>query len=154
MLTTEQRATNFDTCLHIQAVQRILFRMAREILHRAEVHDQSKLGSPEVEAFTEHTTALAKSTYGSPEYKERCEAMRPALEHHYGHNRHHPEHFKEGVNEMNLVDLIEMLCDWKAASMRHNDGNIRRSIEINADRFGLSPQLVRIFENTVELLDV
>ncbi len=54
---------------------------------------------------------------------------------------------------MNLIDLVEMLCDWKAASMRHHDGNIRRSIEINGDRFGLSPQLVRILENTADLLD-
>jgi len=32
---------------------------------------------------------------------------------------------------------------------RHNNGNIRKSIEINANRFGISPQLVKILENTV-----
>lgn len=56
------------------------------------------------------------------------------------------------VNDMNLVDLLEMICDWKAASERHNNGNIRKSIEINADRFGMSPQLTKIFENTADLL--
>ena len=51
---------------------------------------------------------------------------------------------------MNLFDLIEMLVDWKAASERHNNGNIRKSIEINGNRFNMSPQLIRIFENTVK----
>jgi len=48
--------------------------------------------------------------------------------------------------------LLEMFCDWKAASERHNDGNIRKSIEHNADRFGMPPILVQIFENSVDLL--
>lgn len=54
---------------------------------------------------------------------------------------------------MTLIDLLEMFCDWKASSMRHNDGNIRKSVEINAGRFKMSPQLVRILENTAALLD-
>jgi hypothetical protein len=53
---------------------------------------------------------------------------------------------------MNLIDLVEMLCDWKAASERHNDGNIKKSIEINTARFGLSWQLAKILENTADLL--
>lgn len=58
------------------------------------------------------------------------------------------------VNGMNLADIVEMLCDWKASSERHNNGNIRRSIEKNAERFGLAPQLVRILENSVAQWDV
>ncbi len=50
---------------------------------------------------------------------------------------------------MDLVDLLEMLADWKAASMRHEDGNILHSIDINIERFGLSPQLVNILVNTI-----
>ena len=152
-LTLEQRATNFETMRHIQEVQRFLHRFVQELLERADKHDQSKLASPEVEMFAEFTPKLAKSTYGSAEYEGFRKAMGEALTHHYAKNRHHPEHFRDGVNDMNLIDLVEMLCDWKAASMRHNDGNIRRSIEVNADRFKLSPQLVRILENTAELFD-
>ena len=76
--------------------------------------------------------------------------MGPALAHHYANNRHHPEHHKNGVDDMTLIDVLEMLIDWKAASERHNDGNILKSIEKNADRFGLSPQLVKILENTAK----
>ena len=152
-LTVEQQATNYHTMQHIQLVQKFLNRFIKELLNRGELHDQSKLAPPEVESFTEFTPKLASSTYGSPEYDEFKKAMRPALEHHYANNRHHPVHFKNGVEDMNLLDIVEMLCDWKAASMRHHDGNIRKSIEVNADRFRISPQLVRILENTADLLE-
>jgi hypothetical protein len=51
---------------------------------------------------------------------------------------------------MTLVDLMEMLCDWYASSKRQADGNIRKSIEKNRERFGMSDQLIRIFENTAK----
>lgn len=153
-LTLEQKATNFETMRHIQLVQSLLHRMAKELLDRAEKHDQSKLAHPEVEAFTEFTNKLSSSTYGSDEYEGFRKAMKPALDHHYANNRHHPEHFVDGVDDMNLLDIVEMFCDWKAATTRHHDGNLRRSIELNANRYKLSPQLVKIFENTVELVDV
>jgi hypothetical protein len=53
---------------------------------------------------------------------------------------------------MTLLDLIEMLVDWKAASERHNTGNINKSIEVNGERFQMSPQLIKIFENTAKEL--
>lgn len=151
-LTTEQRATNYETFRHIERVRNLLNLCVADLLRRGELHDQSKLDSPEVEAFAEYTSKLAACTYGSEEYHGYLQAMKPALDHHYANNRHHPQHFKCGVDDMNLLDIVEMLCDWKAASERHNDGNIRRSIELNADRFNLAPQLIRILENTADLL--
>ena len=152
-LTVEEKATNCDTMRHIQQVQHFLNLFIREILDRSEKHDQSKLEHPEVGMFTEFTPKLAASTYGSHEYEGFRKAMGPALAHHYAKNRHHPEHWKQGIDDMNLIDVLEMLADWKAASMRHNDGNILRSIEINADRFKMSPQLVKILENTAKLFE-
>lgn len=151
-LTLQEQATNFETMRHIEKVRNYLNVMVSELLKRAQYHDQSKLQQPEVGLFTEYTTKLAECTYGSEEYNNYKLAMKPALDHHYANNRHHPEHWKDGIDDMNLIDLIEMLVDWKAASERHNDGNIRRSIEINKDRFNMSSQLCRIFENTVDLL--
>ena len=152
-LTVEQQATNAATSRHIRCVVRCIHLVVKDLLDRADRHDQSKLTSPEVEMFTEFTSKLTTSTYGSQEYNEFRKAMGPALAHHYANNDHHPEHFKDGVDDMNLIQILEMLCDWKASSTRHNDGNIRKSIEVNADRFGLSPQLVRILENTAALFD-
>jgi hypothetical protein len=151
-LTLEQQATNYQTMQHVDRVRHLLNRCVVDLLKRGELHDQSKLHSPEVELFTEMTDKLAQSTYGSPEYEGFRKQLGPALEHHYANNRHRPEHFKHGVADMTLLDVIEMLMDWKASSERHNNGNIRKSIEINGNRFGLSPQLIRMLENTVDYL--
>lgn len=79
--------------------------------------------------------------------------MKPALEHHYAMYRHHPEHFQNGVNDMNLIDLVEMLADWKAASERQHNGNLLTSIELNATRFNITDQLKQILINTAKTLD-
>lgn len=142
----EEQATNFATMRHIERVRNLLNSFVVNLLKRGEEHDQSKLESPEVEAFTEFTSGLAGCTYGSPEYEQFKKSMAPAL-------AHHPEHHKNGIDDMTLLDIVEMLVDWKAASERHNDGNILKSIEKNADRFKMSPQLVRILENTAKLFD-
>lgn len=152
-LSLEEKATNYDTMRHIERVRDLINVFIAELLIRGEKHDQSKLEHPEVKLFTEYTPKLATTTYGSAEYEQLRKELLPALTHHYAKNRHHPEHFKDGVNDMNLLDIVEMLCDWKASSERHNDGNIRKSIEINAKRFKLDPQLIQILENTVELFE-
>jgi hypothetical protein len=151
-LSQEEKATNHATWVHIHRVGSLIHKVITELMNRADSHDQSKLLYPEVSIFTEFTPKLADCTYGSDEYSGFLKEMKPALEHHYGNNSHHPEHYKNGIDDMNLIDIMEMICDWKAASERHNDGNIRKSIEINADRFGLSPQLVKILENTADIL--
>jgi len=153
MLTLEEQACNFETSRHIRLVQKFIHEMIKELIDRADHHDDSKLESPEVEVFTEFTPKLAASTYGSEEYNSFRKAMAPALEHHYANNSHHPEHYKNGIDDMTLLDLVEMFCDWRAASKRHNDGNINKSIEINGGRFNMSPQLIKIFENTAKKLE-
>lgn len=138
-----------DTKEHISQVREFMIEVANEILYRALGHDGSKLTSPEIEIFTEYTPKLKNSTYGSEEYKTFLKEMSVALEHHYANNSHHPEYFKNGINGMDLFDLIEMICDWKAAVMRHDDGDIQRSLEINKDRFKIGDQLHQILQNTV-----
>lgn len=152
-LTLEEKSCNFETYEHINKVQYFIQILVKDLLDRALKHDQSKLASPEVELFTEYTPQLSAMTYGSEEFNECKKKLTVALEHHYAVNRHHPEHFPNGIEDMNLLDLVEMFCDWKASSMRHNDGNLLKSIEINAKRFGMTKQLTKIFENTAELID-
>jgi hypothetical protein len=152
-LTQAELATNAETWDHINLVMKLLASAQIELMRRQFTHDRSKLRPPEVSTFTEFTPKLATSTYGSDEYRQLLADMMPALDHHYAHNRHHPEFFQNGVEGMNLFDLLEMLVDWYAATKRHNNGDIHRSIEINTKRFNLSPQLVQIFQNTVPWID-
>jgi hypothetical protein len=150
-LTPEELATNIETMKHIRVVRFFLDRVIQELEARARCHDSSKMALPEVEVFTKYTPILRGLTYGSPEYKQCLEEMNEgALKHHYANNRHHPEHFVNGVEGMNLIDLIEMLCDWKAATMRHADGDIQKSLDINEKRFNMPPGISKLLRNTVE----
>src|SRR4051812_17834275 len=151
-LPIEHKAANHDTWRHIHRVQHYLLRGAIKLIDRAHGHDQSKLSPPEVGPFAELTPKLAATTYGSPEYDAMRKQLGMALAHHYANNRHHPECHKNGIEDMNLLDVLELFCDWTASSERHVDGNIRKSIELNADRFNIGPQLRRILENTVDAL--
>lgn len=141
-----------DTQAHIGRVQELLDMVCGRLEDRAYAHDLSKLEEPEKSIFDEFTPKLKGSTYGSDEYKQFLAEMSVALQHHYAHNSHHPEYHKYGIAGMSLLDLLEMLVDWKAATERHADGDILKSLEINRVRFGISDQLAQILQNTVDEL--
>ena len=148
----EETSVNYDsrpdTYAHIAEVRGRLLNVAVMLVRRAHEHDASKLVSPEVEVFDEFSPKLRDSTYGSDEYREFLVGMGEGLAHHYAHNRHHPEFFPDGVAGMNLLDVIEMLADWKAATLRHADGDLARSIEQNRERFGYGDEFARLLTNT------
>lgn len=137
-----------DTVKHIKQVQYFLQLVIEELLTRSRNHDKTKLESPEKEIFDEYTPKLKDSTYMSDEYKQSLEGMGEALKHHYENNRHHPDFFEAGIDGMNLIDLMEMIVDWKAAAYHHTDGDISESLKKNIERFNISPQLASILDNT------
>lgn len=190
-----------ETEAHIVQVQDNIREIMKNLDQRSIVHDQSKLLPPEKEMFDEVTGKLRGLTYGSDEYKQSLADLKPALDHHYAHNTHHPEHYRwkcmccdsqysdkamadaprgpndsalrycpkcsehsviyeslleednsRGYRGMSLLDVIEMLADWYAATKRHADGDLAKSIEINAKRFGYGEDLKGILQNTAREL--
>ena len=137
------------TTKHIMRVRELMEEVRLQLLHRGQDHDKSKLQEPEKALFDKETPLLKTLKYGSKEYQDSLDRLKPALNHHYATYRHHPEHFPDGVNDMNLIDLMEMFVDWMAASERTNEGNKLSSVRIGAKRFGLSDQLAIIMENSV-----
>jgi len=142
-----------DTYKHKQFVTKYMNIVIEKLISKSFFHDNSKIEDPELSVFTEFTPKLANSTYGSEEYNGFLKEMNVALIHHYANNRHHPEHFPNGIKDMDLIDLIEMLCDWKASTLRHKDGNILLSIDKNQERFGYSSELSQVFKNTIKLFE-
>ena len=142
-----------ETKKHIRQVQLFLLEFTMELYQRYMDHDKSKLENGEKEYFDKYTPLLKNSTYGTDEYFDILKKLKPALDHHYSNNRHHPEYHEDGINGMNLVDIIEMFFDWMAAVKRHENGNIHKSIDFNKNRFKISEQLCQIFENTIPLFD-
>ena len=139
---------------HRFQVRAIMLKVIADLRNRAEHHDDSKLEQPELDLFAEWGPKLGQMEYDSDEYRAALAEMGVALKHHYEHNSHHPEHFEgAGVDGMNLLDIIEMVCDWKASTMRVQNGNFIESLEKNRKRFKLSPQLVRIIANTADFFE-
>jgi len=143
--------SKFRTLRHMETVRNYLNFVIRELMTRGEEHDQTKLQSPEKEEYEKHTHK--PYAYGSYEHKQYIEKTRVGADHHNKHNSHHPEYHPNGIEDMDLIDLIEMICDWKSASFRYKDGNIMKSISMNQKRFGYSDELAVILLNTAKRLN-
>lgn len=150
-----------ETREHINKVVHFMTKAINNLMRRGMVHDQSKLIEPELSAFDIATPKLAELEYGSPEYTASLRELGPALQHHYEQNDHHPEHFENGIEGMSLMGLIEMLCDWRAAServkQRTDDPEKVKTFELglehNFTRFYIGPQLAQIMRNTCKELE-
>lgn len=141
-----------DTIDHINKVQVRIAEFQAELDDRAAKHDRSKLQEPEKSGFDVLTWKLSELVYGSDEYKAALKDGKPVIDHHYAANSHHPEHYENGIAGMTLLDVVEMLCDWKAASERTKQGSIAASLVHNKQRFAIDDQLAAILENTVREL--
>lgn len=136
---------------HIKYIREDILYIINKLYNRALNHDNSKW-SDEERPYYEKTNSIETSKLSS--YKDVLEAtydiVAPALDNHMKLNRHHPEHHKNGINDMNLIDLIEMVCDW------HSSAKTRKlplDIKYNVDRFNISPQLEKIIKNTINELN-
>lgn len=106
---------------HIMRVTELLSMAATTLLNRGAVHDQSKFDPIELEPLQEMQDLIdaeGQAPFGSVEYGRRTALLGDMIKHHHANNSHHPEHYENGVNDMDLFDLVEMFFDWKAASER------------------------------------
>jgi len=112
--------------------------------HRGEVHDNSKFNEPEISALTK----IKDMKFGSPEYLEVCKSE--GITHHYKENSHHPEFYKNGMADMNILDLVEYFIDCSASASRR--GGVVPDFSNNAERHKISPQLVNILNNSTKII--
>lgn len=137
---------------HIDRVGNLLNQFGYILSEKGAFHDETKFTDEELLPLANMEQILEEEgevEYGSEKYKERLEILKPMLEHHYKHNSHHPEHYENGVDGMNLYDIVEMFCDWKAASERSGFDTINISALVK--RFNINPQLESIFINTAKV---
>ena len=120
---------------HSEDVNHLMKAVASEIRDRGTIHDYTKLSEPEKSLF----------------YRELCSTIEGKMDNfikgewyplHCVYERHHLNiHCPDDVN---LIDVIEMLCDCVCAGMARS-GEVR-PVEINADI------LEKAVQNTVTML--
>ena len=128
-------------------------RVSRALESRATVHDLSKLQDDEFAGFARINAAARVQKFGSPEYAEGMRRERPTIDLHFSRNRHHPERPRligeaaevaRGLPDdatywaahtsaqMTFLDIIEMVCDWWAASKGYDDARPwQETVELN-----------------------
>lgn len=111
------------------------FLVGASLIEQAIFHDLSKHSRSESRWFIKENHKLRGLTYGSDEYAATLERIRPGIDEHYRRNDHHPEYHENGIRDMDVSLQLEMVCDWLAATRKHADGNIYRSLYINRKRF-------------------
>lgn len=139
------------TYKHIKRVNELLGEAAKELIRRGNVHDASKFSPEELGPLEEMQKVVdteGQVPYGSEEYKKRTAVLKPMIEHHYSLNSHHPEHYPNGIEGMNIFDVIEMVFDWKAASERGEESTV--NLTFSKERYNISDQLFSIIENTYQ----
>jgi len=136
---------NWKTTKHKLQVMKFMLRTCFKLLRRAWVHDFSKYSKNEAPHFAA-AGDTKKLEYNSVDYNKSLKDLEGALDHHYKKNSHHPQHHKNGFRDMQPLDVIEMLCDWKASTLRYKAGDIKDSVKINRERFGYSEDDEKNFE--------
>jgi hypothetical protein len=137
-----------ETNQHINRVGELIDDITGNLWKRANVHDESKLKEPERSGFERLKIRLGNAEYGTDHYQAALDESLPVREHHYAVNSHHPEHYPNGVSDMSLMDILEMLADWKASGERTLNGSLKKSLEFNRKRFDLSDELYGILVTT------
>jgi len=72
-----------DTMMHIEQVEDLIDEVVEQLEKRAKHHDITKFSKEEKPAFDIYTPLLKGTVYGSDEYKNYLNKMKPALDHHY-----------------------------------------------------------------------
>ena len=137
-----------DSLAHIHHVRDNIDVFVAAMLRRGRDHDASKFSEAEKPRLDEVLPLLEGVAYGSPAWEAAVSRAAPALEHHFRHNSHHPEHHgNEGVAGMDLFDVVEMVCDWMAAARRNPADGVK--VAYNVQKFAIEPQLAAIIANTL-----
>jgi hypothetical protein len=137
---------------HNMLVASHLGRLIYLIRKRALVHDASKFTPDEFAGFVHINRVAREHEYGSPEYMASIKET-DAVALHYSRNSHHPEHYPGGVDDMGLLDIIEMVADWKAASETYGQTSLEDALAVHAERFGLEERHLYLIGLVIEALE-
>lgn len=136
--------------MHIRQVGGFLVDASSELARRAVRHDASKWTSNEWDDLVKVAPEYNKTVYGTEEYNSCREKLKPGIAHHEKANSHHLGHYPNGIAGMDLFDVIEMICDCKAAASRGVNSDIREYFQRAGKQHGWSEDLTQVILNTID----
>lgn len=145
---SEETKTLLTILRHQVLVRTYLLRLAHRLEERALTHDLSKFQLDEFAGFVKINQIARERPLDSPEYKASTQAEAVRL--HWSRNSHHPEFYPGGISEMSLLDLVEMVIDWWAASETYNQTTLAESLPIQRERFKMTKEQYRLIQLIAE----
>lgn len=133
---------------HIERVRKKLNVLIDILTKRAINHDKSKLEEPELSLWKKMDQE-PRYPYGSEEYKDKVRRYSDLFNMHYEKNPHHPEHFPNGIQDMTLIDLMEMMCDWISYKDYIRVTEAINIVDKQSNRFGYSDEIKNVLINTI-----
>lgn len=152
MELTQEAKTLITIFRHVAIVRKNLAKISNALNERARVHDLSKFSEDEFAGFVEVNRIAREHPYGSKEYVESLKDNK-VIELHFSRNSHHHEYYPHGVADMSLLDIIEMVADWKAASETYGQTSFADALEFQRKRFDLTDSqmwLIRLIAKELE----
>jgi hypothetical protein len=122
---------------------------AEKLMERAITHDDSKI------TCEDETRALSQiindKTCLSDANKALSQIKTDAIQLHWKHNSHHPEHFSNYA-DMEKIDIMEMVCDWHARSVQYKT-DLLEFLEVRQrDRFHFPEYMYLEIKHYCEIL--
>lgn len=136
---------------HIKNVRKGMRELAGIIVSRSDEHDASKLEDPELSGYIQMDQE-PRYQYGTKEYKEKMQRYSWLFKQHWRVNRHHPEYFKDlggFESQANLIDVIEMLCDWLSYKNGLTYLEATKLVSQQCKRFHFSETMEDLLMNTL-----
>ena len=140
---------------HRNMVNYALNEMADELRTRGRVHDLSKLQYDEFVGYIGINVAARQYEFGSDELKAAIAEQGDSVRLHYRRNQHHPEWY-DSPDSMTLMNVIEMVIDWWAASMAYggnSKGDVRRSRDEMYKRYEFSEGQRWVIDQMVDWIE-
>lgn len=138
---------------HRCIVSATLRAIAYELMRRADLHDQSKLSLDEFEGFAKINVVGRENEYGSDEYYAALKSVDPnPIPVHYSRNDHHPE-FHDKISDMDFPQLVEMVCDWYAASVAYGRTSFQGSLTVSFDRWEFSEGQMFLIQSLAQWIE-
>ena len=131
-----------DTINHRLLVQNEINKVIFELQERLINHDTDKILNDVIyDCYAPIVAELRTVEYDTPKYHELIDKMDIGWEEHMK-NRHHwveEKYNKEKLEELTIMDLAEIVCDWIGAMKRNisDDEQIMSGVKHNIKRYGL-----------------
>lgn len=138
--------------IHRYYVNFFLSKFVQEIMIRATLHDVSKYSDGEFPGF-KGATYYVRGPWGKEEIPDAVkEKLKESIDLHHTNNDHHPEYFPSGMEDMDLIQLLELSVDWKSAMIRHGNYDIEENVRVGQQKFGYPDFFAKILCNTLKKL--